>query len=101
MTICFSDTASDAFVISHVYGMNNEEFARLFPGVRGFRFDSFRRLVGKDENGTVRPVTRRIEYKKQPSRHVCNARCVGGKCGGTCECRCGGKNHGRASLGAV
>lgn len=36
-----------------------------------------------------------IEYKARPSLHECNAKCLNGKHSGTCECRCGGKNHGR------
>ena len=99
MTIYFSDTATEAHILPWVHSMRNEEFARTFPGVRGLRFDSFARLVGNDAAGILRPATRKIEYKKQPSLHVCNGRCLGGKCGGTCECRCGGKNHGRGALG--
>jgi hypothetical protein len=41
-------------------------------------------------------VTRRIQYKAFPSKHECDARCMGatGK-SMNCECSCGGKNHGR------
>lgn len=41
-------------------------------------------------------VSRSIEYKSQPSKHVCDARCVNatGKIM-KCECSCGGKNHGK------
>jgi len=35
-----------------------------------------------------------ITYKQFPSRHECNAKCLNGKHNGTCECQCGGKNHG-------
>lgn len=40
-----------------------------------------------------------IEYKKNPSRHECDARCLNAT-GRVmkCECSCGGKNHGRGSL---
>lgn len=39
---------------------------------------------------------RKIEYKSNPSKHVCDARCMNAT-GRTmqCECSCGGKNHGR------
>lgn len=39
---------------------------------------------------------RTVEYKRNASKHVCDARCVGAT--GLimkCECKCGGKNHGR------
>lgn len=40
-----------------------------------------------------------IEFKKNPSRHECDARCLNAT-GRVmkCECSCGGKNHGRGSL---
>lgn len=43
-------------------------------------------------------VTRSIIFKKNPSRHECDARCMTAQ-GKTmqCECSCGGKNHGRAA----
>lgn len=50
--------------------------------------------VGLDADGFELPVTRKIEYKRRPSLHECNARCMNGKCNGVCECQCGGKNHG-------
>jgi hypothetical protein len=43
-------------------------------------------------------VDRTIEYKRFPSRHECDARCINAT--GLvmkCECSCGGKNHGRGS----
>jgi hypothetical protein len=41
-------------------------------------------------------VERSVEYKTNPSRHECDARCMNAN-GRTmkCECSCGGKNHGR------
>ena len=54
--------------------------------------------VGICPDGLELPVTRKIEYKSQPSLHECDARCMGGKCNGICECRCGGKNHGVGRL---
>jgi len=44
-------------------------------------------------------VERTINYKSNPSRHECDARCMNAT-GRTmnCECACGGKNHGRGSL---
>lgn len=41
-------------------------------------------------------VDRKVEYKSNPSRHICDARCMNatGK-NMICECSCGGKNHGK------
>jgi hypothetical protein len=44
-------------------------------------------------------VERVVNYKSNPSRHECDARCVNAT--GLimkCECSCGGKNHGCGSL---
>lgn len=57
-------------------------------------YDGFHRLAGIAPDGSLRPVERAIAYRRQPSLHVCNAKCMGGKPTGTCECSCGGKNHG-------
>lgn len=45
------------------------------------------------------PVERTVNYKSNPSRHECDARCMNAN-GRTmnCECSCGGKNHGRANF---
>lgn len=43
--------------------------------------------------GRLHPSGRRIHYSKNPSRHICNAKCMGA-IGPSCECSCGGKNHG-------
>ena len=56
------------------------------------------RWLGLDSDGFIRPVTRKIEYKSRPSLHECDARCMNGKCNGACECRCGGKNHGKGRV---
>jgi hypothetical protein len=79
-----------------VHGMSNTEFAAKFPGVKGLRYDGFMMLVAYPlfAPGEPLPVTRRIEYKEFPSRHECNAKCLNGKHNGTCECKCGGRNHG-------
>lgn len=44
-------------------------------------------------------ITRRVQYKAFPSKHVCDARCMGAT-GRTmnCECSCGGKNHGKMAF---
>ena len=45
--------------------------------------------------GWVR-VSRKVEMKSNPSRHICDSRCVHAT-GRVmkCECSCGGKNHGK------
>jgi hypothetical protein len=50
--------------------------------------------TAKDGTGAWVPVTRAIEYKRNPSRHECDDRCMSGHINGRCECRCGGRNHG-------
>lgn len=47
---------------------------------------------------TIVAVTRKIEMKRNPSRHECDARCLNavGRVM-RCECSCGGKNHGRGN----
>lgn len=40
--------------------------------------------------------SRRIFYKFNPSMHKCDARCLGGRAGGDCQCECGGFNHGKS-----
>lgn len=55
-------------------------------------------VAGKGWTGYT-AVERSIEYKSNPSRHECDARCVNAT--GLimkCECACGGKNHGRGQF---
>lgn len=55
-------------------------------------------VSGEGWKGYV-PVERSIEFKSNPSRHECDARCLNAT--GLvmkCECSCGGKNHGRGTL---
>ena len=91
---------SDGKETQRVYGcwpMPNEEFVKKFPGVKGIRYDSFSRMVGSSTaliGGAVLPITRQIRYRTAPSLHDCTGKCKGGRPGGVCECRCGGKNHG-------
>lgn len=53
---------------------------------------------GLTPSGVRITAQRMIELKSNPSRHVCDARCVHatGKVM-KCECSCGGKNHGRGA----
>ena len=73
--------------------MANSEFAVKFPGVKGVKYDGYRKLVGNLEGlGQTHAITRIIEVKRVTD-HVCDARCRCAK-GGTCECSCGGRFHG-------
>lgn len=54
-------------------------------------------VAGKGWQGYT-AVERVVNFKSNPSRHECDARCMNAT-GRTmnCECSCGGKNHGRGS----
>jgi len=91
----FSDYKGQNVELNFATAMPNAEFAAKFPGVKGIRYDGYSMWVGRNgSTGEYMPVTRKIEYKSQPSRHECNAKCLGGKHNGMCECKCGVKNHG-------
>ncbi len=81
--------------LTRIQPMPNAKFAAI-GGVRSSAnyYDGFQRLCGVTFDGRLVPVERAITYKSFPSRHVCNAKCMGGKHNGACECQCGGKNHG-------
>lgn len=86
-------------LLVRIEGMKKEEFVSRFPGVRGRVRDYYSRWVGYTADGRGPfPVERVIEYKAQPSRHECNGRCMNGHVNGTCECSCGGANHGIGSV---
>lgn len=80
----------------YVLGMDNAKFAAAFPGIKGKRLDGYSMQTMRSADGRELPVTRVIEYKSAPSKHVCDDRCLHatGKVM-KCECACGGKNHGK------
>lgn len=90
----FSDMGGVTLELTGLSQMNNPEFAERFPEVKGMRADGYSKWVAMGPQGWM-PVTRMIDYKRAPSLHECNAKCLNGKCNGVCECKCGGKNHGR------
>lgn len=90
----FSDITGQAVELKSISSMDNAAFRSRWPSIKGFRFDGYQMQVGRDESGVLLPVTRKIEFKSQPSLHECNDKCLNGKHNGKCECRCGGKNHG-------
>lgn len=81
--------------LKSIHAVPNEQFISL-GGIKSKSnyYDSFKRLVGFTDSRELLPVERAIQYRKFASLHVCNAKCVNGKHNGTCECQCGGKNHG-------
>lgn len=81
-----------------VYPVTNQEFEKI-GGVKSKhnRYDSFKRLVGKDAQGNILPVQRKIDYAKKPSLHKCDKRCLNAQ-GHNCECSCGGVNHGAGNF---
>jgi hypothetical protein len=47
--------------------------------------------------GQRHPANRVVQYKSNPSKHECNAKCMGAHGRSmVCECKCGGKNHGKS-----
>lgn len=77
------------------YGGKNSAF---LTAVKAVRIDSYSRMIGHPLSGpdASMPITRVIEYKKNPSLHKCDARCLNAK-GRSCECSCGGANHGASN----
>jgi hypothetical protein len=47
-----------------------------------------------DMTGEWLPVTRTLRYRVNASKHECGTKCLNGSPRGTCECKCGGRNHG-------
>jgi hypothetical protein len=91
----FSDYTGTTIELTFFDAIKNAEFAARFPGVNGMRYDGYTMWIGRAKESTQwLPVTRNIEYKSNPSKHECNTKCLNGKHNGTCECKCGGKNHG-------
>ncbi len=83
---------------------SNELQGVFHEGNQAFGYVSKEDLVfvaGKGWTGYV-PAERKVEYKANPSRHECDARCLNAT--GLimkCECSCGGKNHGKGGYMAV
>lgn len=94
--------------LDRITAISNKDFAKLFPGVKGRKYDGISMQVGQpvDFKGVFvqgqgwtkdyRAVERIVNYKSNPSKHECDARCMNAN-GRTmnCECSCGGKNHGK------
>jgi len=94
----FADIDGKTIELTSAHSMRNTDFAARWPSIAGIRYDSFNKWVGMAVAGReqgVFPITRMIAYKGSPSLHECNAKCLNGNPRGTCECKCGGANHGR------
>jgi hypothetical protein len=78
----FADTAAGTLVFTDVDYISRNN-------IRGYDADTKRWVQ----------VTRTIQIKSNPTRHECDDRCMNAT-GRTmqCECKCGGKNHGRGSF---
>jgi hypothetical protein len=78
----FADTAAGTLVFDRVDYLSRKD-------IRGY----------DQSTASWVKVTRAIEIKSNPSRHECDDRCMNAT--GLvmkCECKCGGKNHGRGSF---
>lgn len=54
-------------------------------------------FYGTAPDGAIKvQCSRAIEFKRNPSLHKCDARCLNAK-GHSCECSCGGANHGKGA----
>lgn len=81
-----------------VWPVSNADFWKAWGYPRkGVAYDGYSKMVGVIKGKTLDrdalPVTRRIEFKKNPKLHKCDARCQGAT-GKICECSCGGRFHG-------
>ena len=78
-----------------MHPLKNTHFRAAFGDIKGRKYDSFSYFVGHPATGhdCIMPVTRYVYYKKNPSLHKCDGRCINAK-GHNCECSCGGANHG-------
>lgn len=86
--------------LTQVTSFDRAAAAKLWPGQKFIRLDSFSIMVGRNDAGALVPAHRVVAYKKfGASKHKCDARCLNatGRVM-NCECSCGGKNHG---LGAI
>jgi hypothetical protein len=57
-----------------------------------------RHFSGTTPEGLRVTATRAVEYKRNPSKHECGARCLNASGRSPCECSCRGRNHGRGAF---
>ncbi len=88
----FADVNGQTFELSHVehdghISTKAAHFRGFPPGVD---------LTTAKRSDKVQ-ATRKVEYKRNPSKHKCGPRCLNAT-GFLCECECGGKNHGAGNF---
>lgn len=95
----FAECGAGSIVeLARVQWADTREFERIIgrpilPGEKLTREGRLFAFGSCADCGRIHPSGRRIHYSKTPSQHVCNAKCMGA-IGPSCECSCGGKNHG-------
>lgn len=84
--------------IKYYADINGDAFELSRVGHDGHVSAGISHFSGVLPTGERVTATRRVEYKSNPSKHECNAKCMGasGKSMKR-ECSCGGKNHGVAA----
>lgn len=94
----FSDVTGEPVELEGFRTLSVEVIAERWPGAKpkGPAVNG-EHLAGRPiGGGDLLPVTRVIEFKTDPTRHACDARCrnASGR-SMKCQCSCEGKNHGR------
>lgn len=96
MAVAFKHYSGD-LELKGIFPIRETIVRAKFPAGRIVRSDSFDLLVGtadgRYDTQNFVPVTRRICYKTNGTKHECGPRCRGAK-GHNCECSCGGQFHG-------
>jgi len=91
----FCDLNGETIELTQISSMKNADFKARWPDVKGYRYDGYYMFVGYIDR-VAYPITRKVNFKSFPSRHECDARCMNATGRNmNCECRCGGKNHGK------
>lgn len=84
--------------IKYFADIDGETFELTRVGHDGHISSAASHFSGLLPNGQRVKATRSVEYKSNPSKHECNAKCLGASGRSMkCECACGGKNHGVAA----
>jgi hypothetical protein len=94
----FAECAGSIVELARIHWADTREFERIIgrPAAPGEKLTREGRLFAFGscaDCGRIHPSGRRILYSKQPRGHACNSLCMSAT-GPSCECRCGGKNHG-------
>lgn len=81
--------------VKNIHYVPRQIAERAFAHLKVKRVDGYSAMFGHPLQGpdALMPVTRVIDFKRNPSLHKCDARCRHAK-GRQCECSCGGQFHG-------